>query len=401
MLRRWLLVLIALAARPFAQRCTADGVPAPSRLLIIKPDHLGDVLLATPALRALRQRHPDAFIVVLVGPWSATILRHNPHINALLTLPFPGFERQNRRATLLHPYRLLLHSASLLRAGRFDTALLLRDDHWWGAALALLAGIPCRMGYAVPENQPFLTTALPWNPAQHVTTQALDLVACLAPKASSLRPTAPDTLPLTFEPPPHETAWANQWLAQQGFLPTVPTAPALVVLHPGTGGATKLWLPERWAAVGNTLLERHHLRLLITGGPGEEPLARAVADLLHTPPLMLVGTTSIGQLVALLQHAALVMGVDSGPLHLAVSQHTPTLHLFGPSNAHRFGPWGNPDRHIVLTSNLWCSPCNHFSACPRYTTPPECMEHISVEMVVHAACRLLETHSREPLQDTL
>jgi heptosyltransferase-2/heptosyltransferase-3 len=172
-----------------------------------------------------------------------------------------------------------------------------------------------------------------------------------------------------------------------------------VVLHPGTGGAAKLWLPERWAEVGNQLLANTTqnggppLRLLLTGTQNEAALVEAIAQELDTPPLRLVGATSVGQLTALLGRAALVLGVDSGPLHLAVSQGTPSLHLFGPSDAQRFGPWGDPARHVVLRAGLWCSPCGVFHACPRHTDPPECMAHLEVAQVVQAAQRVLAAPS--------
>lgn len=357
-------------------------------------------MLATPALRRLRQQQPHAQIVALVGPWSASILARNQDIDALLTLPFPGFERSGPRRARLWPYLLLLRTALLVRAGRFDLALLLRDDHWWGAALALLAGVPCRIGFGVPECRPLLSHALPWHPAQHVSQQALDLVGragTLAPAAAPdpAHPAhpAPDAerlrYPLSFAPAPAESAWAADWLATQGVAPDA----RLIVVHPGTGGVSKLWLAERWAEVAAALVaDQPGRRLLLTGGPGEDALVARVAEPLSSlqPPLLrLVGTASIGQLAALLGRAALVLGVDSGPLHLAVSQGVPTLHLFGPGDAGRFGPWGDPQRHIVLRARLWCSPCGIFAACPRRTDPPECMAQLATAQVLAAAEALL------------
>src|SRR5205085_5549472 len=88
------------------------------------------------------------------------------------------------------PYLTLLRYALLLRAGNYDLAIVGRDDHWWGAALALLAGVPCRIGYAVPECRPFLTTALPWNPHDHVTAQGLALIDTIGPHPPSPSPAA-------------------------------------------------------------------------------------------------------------------------------------------------------------------------------------------------------------------
>jgi heptosyltransferase-2/heptosyltransferase-3 len=364
---------------------------------VIKPDHLGDVLLSTPALRLLRQQCPHTHIVMLVGPWSAFLLARNPHIDTVLTVPFPGFQRGAARRSPLAPYLLLLRTAALLRAGHFDIGLLLRDDHWWGAALLLLAGIPHRVGYAVPECSPFLNEALPWHPQQHVTRQALAVVRRAGSDAT--RPSipkqphtslvndaaSPAVLPLHFTPAPADAAWADIWLHQHD----IGEHERLIVLHPGTGGAAKLWQPEHWAQTANRLAAHPHLRLLLTGGPGEEALVQPIARLLEREPLILVGKTSVGQLAAVLGRAALVMGVDSGPLHLAVSQGTPSLHLFGASDAERFGPWGDSTRHVVLCAGLWCSPCGVFAACPRHTSPPECMQQITVEQVVQTAQRLI------------
>lgn len=399
MARRWLLWLIALVGRWFVVRCVAPAHPA--RILLIKPDHLGDVLLATPALRLLRQQAPHADIVALVGPWSVPVLADNPSLNRLSPLSFPGFERNPTKRTwplsLVRPYLRLLVSAMRLRAAPFDVALVLRDDHWWGAALALLAGIPCRVGHGVPECQPFLTTALPWEPEQHVAAQALAVVRqAVSPPAANDYDSPPPGL--VFVPAPADHEWAEAWLLRHGLEP-YPGRSMLVIIHAGTGGRSKLWIAERWAAVGTVLGQRYGVRLLLTGGGGETDLVRTIARQMHPFPLTLVGTTSVGQLAALLGRSALVVGVDSGPLHLAVSQRVPTLHLFGASSHQRFGPWpaseGDRLHHRVLRAGLWCSPCHTFPACPRGTDPPECMERLTVEQVVAAASHLLPRDLRK------
>ncbi|MCG8350933.1 MAG: glycosyltransferase family 9 protein [Chloroflexales bacterium] len=393
LLRLIFLHLLAWAGRLFVARPAPDA--APRRILVIKPDHLGDVLLATPALQQLRQNHPQAQIVALVNPSSAVILQSNPDLDGLLTLPFPGFVRQPMPPAhpqhvipglrLLAPYVMLFRYAALVRAGNFDTALLFRDDHWWGAALALLAGIPKRIGHAVPVCRPFLTTALDWNPQQHVAAQELAVAAAADEKRQAAYLQSLHIFSLRFDPAPADVAWATDWLVQQGVRPDE----RLVVIHPGTGGPTKHWRAERWAAVATMLTAQSDIRIALTGGPAEEALVSAVTAAMQRATLTLAGQTSIGQLAALLGRAALVLGVDSGPLHLAVSQSVPTIHLFGPSDQKRFGPWGDPARHRVVRAGLWCSPCGVFSACPRHTDPPECMEAIAVDDVIRAARSLL------------
>jgi heptosyltransferase-2/heptosyltransferase-3 len=288
---------------------------------------------------------------------------------------------------------LLAHYALLLRAGRYGLAIVGRDDHWWGAALALLAGIPRRAGYAVPECRPFLTTALPWHPREHVTAQGLALVEAAAQETRDRRQEISldsqvsglvSHVSARFDPAPADISWAEDWMHVHGL----GTSEQLAIIHPGTGGPAKLWFPERWAAVADAL-HAAGARLVLTGGPGEEALVAEVAARIQTPALTLAGQTSVGQLAALLRRAALVLGVDSGPLHLAAAQGIPTLHLYGPGDDWRFGPWGDPLRHVVLREELWCSPCGVFAACPRGLARPECMDRIAAARVVEAARRLL------------
>jgi ADP-heptose:LPS heptosyltransferase len=397
-------------------------------VLYIKPDHLGDVLLATPVLAALRQRLPEARITALVGPWSSMVLERNPDVDTLLTCPFPGFERRplderrrtkdprrlqsivyrlssivDRLSSLAKPYGLLLTYATLLRAGCYDLAIVGRDDHWWGAALATLAGVPVRVGFAVPECRPFLTKSLPRDPRAHVTEQGLELVAATdqetrdersetrdrrqESRAQISRRLSPASSAARFDPTPADIAWADQWLAARGL-----SSERLVIIHPGTGGPSKLWLAERWACAADALAN-DGMAVVLTGGPGEQALVAEVLALMRERAIDLAGQTGVGQLAALMRHAALVLGVDSGPLHLAAAQGRPSVHLYGPGDSGRFGPWGDPKRHVVVREELWCSPCGVFSACPRGLERPECMERIGAEQVVETAKRLL---SRQP-----
>lgn len=364
--------VIAAGARPLVRRAPVDP---PQRVLIIKPDHLGDLLLATPALNALREALPAAHLTALVGPWAAMMWQRLPELNALETLPFPAFDRAAAKPMPLAPYTLLLRAAWRLRHQRYDVALIMRDDHWWGAALALLAGIPRRIGFAHPLCQPLLSAALPYDPRQHVTQQALDLVAALTGAKPTLGP-------LRFTPTPAAQEWADTW-RQQHIAPDA----QLIILHPGTGGPTKHWLREHWISLIQGLRQPGR-QIVLTGSPAEGAELAAIAAA-QPDVLTLSAELTIDRLAALLSHAALVIGVDSGPLHIAVSQGAPTIHLFGPSDPLRFGPWGDPARQRVISANLPCSPCGVFAACPRATDPPECMAAIQPAHVLAVAEMML------------
>lgn len=376
-LRLLLLRCLGALLRRLVRSPAADHPPR--RVLVIKPDHLGDLLLLTPALRLLRQQLPAAELTLLVGPWGRAAVDHNPDLTAVVTCAFPGFTRAASPG-LLQPYALLLKTALLVRAGRFDAALIARDDHWWGALLAHLAGIRRRVGFAVPEVAPFLTDALPHTFARHVTTQGIALVEALTgqPAHDQLAARAPISSA--------DQQWADRWLRSNGIDPA--DASPIVAIHPGSGGAAKLWSSQHWAEVADALHRRGPV--VLTGGPDEHELVRAIALRMQRPPLQLVGASTIGQLAALYRRCGLVVGVDSGPLHLAAATGVPTIALFGPGDQQRFGPWGDPRRQVVLRSGLWCSPCGVLTECPRGTAPSECMALIPAEQVVSAAQALLD-----------
>lgn len=355
----------------------------PRSLLLIRPDHLGDMLFATPAFRLLRQALPQARITLLAGPWSQAVVARNPDLDHVQTCVFPGFERRPKRGWGA-PYRLLFEAAAQLH-GRFDTALILRFDHWWGAWLAAAAGIPRRIGYDTPETRPFLTEALPHRAARHEVEQNATLVAALA-SGASVHPG-----PLRFAISGEAARWADGWLAAQGAGDR-----PVIAIHPGAGAAVKEWPPTAWAQVGARLAATFGARLLLTGGASERPLAEAVARELPTPPLDATGQTDLDQLAALLARSALALGSDSGPLHLAVAVGTPTVHLHGPVSAAQFGPWGDPARHVVLATGWPCAPCNRLDWPPAVLAQHACMTDITPDEVAQRAEEVLRGVGIQP-----
>jgi ADP-heptose:LPS heptosyltransferase len=353
-------------------------VALPRSIVLIRPDHLGDMLFLTPALHALRTTIPEARLALLAGPWSADVLRDNPDLNALATCRFPGFERQPKTSWLA-PYRLLRAQAQALRADRFDTSVVLRFDHWWGAWLAAAAGIPRRIGYDWPETRPFLTEALPYRADHHEVEQNAVLLSGLVDGAL-WRPG-----PTRFAITPGDRAWAAAWLTA-GRADTV--AP-LVAIHPGAGAAVKQWPVTAWAQVAGGLAATG-AQILLTGSAGERPLTEALAGALARPVINAAGETTLGRLAALQERCALVLGPDCGPLHLAVAVGVPTVHLYGPISPARFGPWGDPARHIVLTTDWACSPCNRLDWPPQALALHRCMAAIMPEQVLRAARSLLD-----------
>ena len=354
-------------------------IMAAIRVIIIRPDHLGDMLFMGPAMHWLRHRLPAAHIALAMGPWSrASLPALTETYDELIEIPFPAFERRKREG-VIGRWRLLPHWSQQLGRGRYDAAIIARPDHWWGAALARFAGIPVRLGYETPETAPWLTDALPLA-HEHAVARNLRLLSSLP--HDTLNPN-PQEHPLRFDLSSRELGYADALLLD--IFGTYQPQP-LAVIHPGSGAAIKLWEVKKWQEIARRLVQKG-LRVLVTGGSNEKELTRAVAAVPEGDVIDLGGQTTFSLLAGLLARAQIVLGPDSGPLHLAVAVGTPTVHLYGPSDATIFGPWGDPARHRSIRSTWTCAPCGKFD----WNDPEQhkCVRDISVEEVWDAAQHIL------------
>lgn len=399
LLRTLMLLLVRLLGVPGARAAAKQArrpLPATPRILLIRPDHLGDLVLTTPVLHALRQYAPDAQITMMVGPWSSEIVARHPDIDRLLTCPFPGFQRAPQQA--LAPYLLLLTVAKQLRRGHYDLAVNLRTDFWWGAALIYLARIPRRIGYALEPGTPFLTKALPFHSPEHAAVSNLRLASAALETLgySPLpKPYSPERYPLQFIPTEEEQKWATQRLTGEGIDAETP----FVVIHPGTGAAVKLWRTEAWASCADALINSSPgskpLRIILTGSRSERPMLEEIASTMTSPAIIITDAT-VGQLAALLGRAQLVLAVDNGPAHIAVAQGTPTVELFGPTDYRIFGPWGIAAKHVVLASTARCPtcpfiPCGRLDFSPAELPAHPCVLLIREQQVLAAIEKLYQT----------
>ncbi len=414
-MRRWvrccllLLLLLVGFARSGFRRAYGAQVREIRRVLLIRPDHLGDLLFTTPALAELRRVFPEAQITYLVGPWSREVVARNPYIDEVQTCAFPGFRREAQGA--LEPYRLLWRLAGEVRSQRYDLAIVLRPDFWWGVWLIYLAGIPLRLGYAGELQTPFLTWAVPLHNGEHAVMQNQRLVQAATllgkaiahdePKAGKLSTeqiaqsgndvSGVGQPPLEFVPTDEEYAWVQRRLAQAG----VSECDRLVVIHPGAGAPVKLWETGSWARVADALAQAYDVRIVLTGSGSERAQVEGIAAQMQRPALALIGETDIGKLAALLARADLALGVDSGPLHLATAQGTPTVRLYGPTDPQVFGPWGHPEQHKMVQARRPCAgcvaiPCGRLDWSPEELPTHPCVRSLSVEEVLAAAEEVLQ-----------
>ncbi|OQY46639.1 MAG: hypothetical protein B6242_07210 [Anaerolineaceae bacterium 4572_78] len=373
--------------------------PQNPRIVLMRPDHIGDILFLTPALLHLRKLYPHADITLMVGSWGKDIVQNNPHIDHTLTCDFPGFTRRPKKSlcnpTLCpsplkgrgwggvscpswQPYRYLIEQAKIIKQFHFDIAIILRFDHWWGAWLAMLADIPYRIGYAIPTVIPFLTTTMPYIDQRHEVEQnwqLIDHVQTIIPHVRQIESDIPGDMEFFISK--DDTVWATTWLNNHKIINR-----SCIIIHPGAGAKVKLWRNTAWIQLAQTLIDKYNAYIILSGSLAERKLCKIIATKLKSHYFVTAGETTIGQLAALMKHATLVIGPDTGPLKLAIAVGTPTIQLYGPVDAVKFGAWGNKNKHRLITSGLSCIPCNRLDYTQNEVESHFCVRGISVESVL-------------------
>lgn len=344
------------------------------RILLLRPDHLGDVLLTLPTAQLLRRLLPEAHIAVAVVPGLTPIATRCPAIDEVLAVDFPaptaadmpdGWEARALRA------------ADALR-GRFDVALIPRLDDPWSGYLAALAGIARRIGYGHARTRPYLTEALPLPGRCHVVTLGLMLAQAVAGSGDDSRAREPWVVPQDQDDAEVDSVFATLRGASR-------LKENVIAFHPGASWVLKEWPPERWGTLIGQLSGRYKMTALVTGGRHEREMVETVVEASGGAAIGLAGRLSLGGLAALYRKATLVVAIDSGPLHLATAVGTPVVGIYGPADVQEFGPWGPGPLGRVLQSNLSCQPCRRLEYPPcGALVRPACMHGIEVSAVLAA-----------------
>ncbi len=352
------------------------------RILLARPDHLGDLLLSLPAAAWLREAVPNARITALVPPSLAPIAQRCPSIDETLTVPFPPPTAGD--APDGWPSILQEHAAAL--RDRFDVALLPRIDDPWSGALVSAARIPYRIGFDHPRTRAHLTTMLPVPLRQQVTRLALQVAGAAVRELECVQ-SPPDLVPGQpwIVPTATDHHEASAVLAACGISNERP----VIVLHPGAGWPLKSWPVERWGRLACRVQQLWGVRPVVTGSPTEHELVASIVARSEGAAINVAGLLSLGGLAALYTRSSAVVGIDSGPLHLATAVGTPVAGIYGPAGADEFGPWAIPERARVVEARLACSPCRILAAPPcGAVTQPACLRAISVEAVIAALVEL-------------
>jgi heptosyltransferase I len=361
------------------------------RVLIVKLSSIGDVVHTLPAAALLRRALPDARIAWVVDRRASAILQGSPVIDDLIEIDSRELGREFISGLGLGKTQARLGEVQTTdrpkRTGPADIALDFQGLIKSGL-LAYASRAKKRIGFETDElrEKPcriFLTEQVETSRLDHVIDKNLALAAAAINGSSSI-PKLEYEFPITLSAEDEQHAAAT--IDQSGESDSA----GFAVLNPGGGWSTKLWTPENYAKLADWLWSDCRLRSFVTFGPGEESLAQRVVDGTRSGRARVVPST-IKQFVALARRAALFVGGDTGPLHLAAASGTPIVGLYGPTSSERNGPFD--PRDVTVGRDLWCRADCHRRSCWHW----ECM-NIPLSEVKRAVLTRL-SRAKEPAQE--
>jgi len=328
------------------------------RLLIRSTNWIGDAVMTTPAIRAIRKYFPNAHISLLAKPWVAPVFENSEHVDRLLV-----YDAERRHKGFFGKFRL----ARDLKKYHFDAAILLQNA-FEAAFISFLAGIPFRIGYNTDARQLLLTHPVSCTnevKKKHQTEYYLNILRGIGVEE--------DNRDLYLKLDQRDRFRAEKILSEQHPFP----GDKIIGINPGaTYGPAKQWPLDRYARLADRIQAFTERPVIIFGGPKDINLGRYISQRMQHRPIDLSGKTSLGEAMALIEKCALFITNDSGLMHVAAALDVPLLAVFGSTNPVTTGPLGRHSR--IVRAPLECSPCLR-PECPKGHL--NCMDLISVERV--------------------
>ncbi|OGW94480.1 MAG: lipopolysaccharide heptosyltransferase II [Omnitrophica bacterium RIFCSPLOWO2_01_FULL_45_24] len=337
------------------------------KILIVRMDKIGDLVLSTPAIKAVRDTYPDSYIAVLVRPYAREIIEGNPYINEVIT-----YDKTNGDKGLLKNIRFILN----LRKKKFDLALVLHPKNRTHIFL-FLAGIPARIGYDKKLGV-LLTKKIPHIKQyglKHEIDYTLDLLRYIGvePKEKALY------VPVNKA----SEKKIGGIFAENG----ISEDDMVITIHPGSSCPSKRWRAEHFAKVADSLAQNYKAKIVIIAGPGDKDFGDKTAELMKSKKTNLSCKTTIADLASILKRTRLFISNDSGPVHIACAVGAPTIAIFGRNDRGlsptRWRPVGEHD--IALHKDIGCETCLSHNCALGFA----CLEAITEEEVLQAAEKIL------------
>lgn len=347
--------------------------PDPSRIrriLIRVNNWIGDVVMISPAVRAIRRRFPRAEITLLARTWVVEALRGNPAYDRLME-----YQHRTRHAGFRGRVRLIRE----IRSSGFDLAVLFQKA-FEAALLARAAGIPVRVGFATDRRGWLLSDPLEEPETGHHVDRFLGIASALGCDVADRR--------LHFHVEPAARDAALRLLERSRVLYAFPR----IAIHPGASKPPRGWHPERFTAVATRLARDFEARLLLLGAAGDRPILESMARAIGPAAVLPPPGQRLQEMAAVLERCQLLLCNDSGPMHVAVALRVPVVAVFGPGHPERTGPRSDPASFRAISRDYPCSPCRQdfFRECvPAVSGKPFCLEDVPAEEVIAACGELL------------
>lgn len=347
------------------------GWDAARNVLCVRLDSMGDVLMTSPAMRALRESHRARRLTLLTSRSGATVAPHIPEVDAVIEFTAPWMKAAGCAprgdAALIEA----------LKSAHYDAAVIFTvysQSPLPAAYLCYLAGIPLRLAHCRENPYHLLTDWIPEpepdSTLRHEVRRHLDLVAHVGCCTSD------ETL--SFCVPENARRRAAALLAQ-----SAEADKPLIVVHPGASAPSRRYPGERFARALDLIVQRREASVLFTGTPDEIPLIEGIRAGMRAGSHSLVGELTLGELGAVLERAALLVSNNTGPVHIAAALGTPVVDLYALTNP-QHTPWQVAAE--VLYADVPCRFC-YKSVCPM--GHHECLTRVEPEAVAAAAERLL------------
>lgn len=335
-------------------------------ILLVQTAFIGDVVLTTPLIKAVKKMFSNSKLSVLLIPETEELLKNNPYVDEVLV-----YDKRGKEKSLNSFFQLV----NKIRQTKFDLALVPHRSYR-SSFLVFLSKIPERIGFDKNQANFFLTKKVRYQNNLHEIDRNLSLI-----KANGLN--LEEKLPELF-PDKNNFARAESFLAEN----KISSNDKIVAIAPGSTWATKRWLPEGFAKVSDWLLQKEKTKVVLIGGKEDEKLANDIANLMQEKPIVACGKLSLLGSAALLSKCKLLLANDTAPVHMAVAMKTPVVEIYG-STVPNFGFYPYGVGHIIIEKNLPCRPCgiHGHQKCPLGHF--KCMKEIAPEEVYQTVVKKL------------
>ena len=344
-----------------------------ARILIRAANWVGDAVMTTPVIRALRKNYPQAHITVLAKPWVIPVYENNPYLDEIMV-----YDNEGRHRKGLGVLRL----SQDIRDRGFDLAILLQNA-FEAALLAFLAKIPERVGYNTDARTLLLNRSVRLDPAlkkKHLIEYYIGILEGAGLKSDGM------TQDLFISD--QDSHFAEQMLHEKGLGHAAP----VMGINPGaTGGTAKRWFPGRYAELCRLLASRYETKVLVFGGPADHELGEKISGMAPGACVNIAGKTSLSQAFVLIKACDLFVTNDSGLMHAAAALDVRQAALIGSTDPVATAPFS--DRSVMVRVPVPCSPCLKKECHHDH----QCMDLITVDRVFQICKTILDQKISTPI----